>query len=218
MYSMFSDEYDYLIKVVMVGNTGVGKSSLATRVINDVYTETYISTICMDFWVRTIKNDNKVYKMQIWDTAGQERFRAITPTYYRSAHMTLLCFSLNDKESFDAIEDWIKDIRKHNTETRFILVGTKSDLEEPQVSNEAIQCLQEKLISISSRPTPGSRCPYIETSAKSGKNCEELFVSAARDSVQYGNGCPGNRNHESINQFPSMQERLNAHDKNKKCC
>merc|ERR1711869_194809 len=100
-------EYDYLFKLLLIGDSGVGKSCLLLRFADDTYTETYISTIGVDFKIRTIEIEGKVIKLQIWDTAGQERFRTITSSYSRGAHGIIVVYDITDEDSFTAVARWI---------------------------------------------------------------------------------------------------------------
>ncbi|KAK1071653.1 ras GTPase, partial [Friedmanniomyces endolithicus] len=93
--------YDYLFKLLLIGDSGVGKSCLLLRFADDTYTESYISTIGVDFKIRTIELDGKTVKLQIWDTAGQERFRTITSSYYRGAHCICVVYDVTDMDSFN---------------------------------------------------------------------------------------------------------------------
>jgi len=96
-------EYDYVFKLVLIGDSGVGKSCLLLRFADDTYTESHISTIGVDFKIRTIQLEGKTIKLQIWDTAGQERFRTITSSYYRGAHGIIVVYDTTDSETFEHV-------------------------------------------------------------------------------------------------------------------
>ena len=98
-----SAEYDYLFKVLLIGNSGVGKSSLLVRFADDVFTDNFMPTIGVDFKIKTLMVDDKSAKLQIWDTAGQERFKTITSSYFKGAHGVLVTYDITDRESFNAI-------------------------------------------------------------------------------------------------------------------
>ena len=96
-------EYDYLFKLLIIGDSGVGKSCLLLRFAEGTYTDSYISTIGVDFKIHTVNLDGKVVKLQIWDTAGQERFRTITSSYYRGAHGIIVVYDVTDQETFSEL-------------------------------------------------------------------------------------------------------------------
>jgi len=163
-------EYDYLFKLLLIGDSGVGKSCLLLRFADDTYTESYISTIGVDFKIRTIDLDAKTIKLQIWDTAGQERFRTITSSYYRGAHGIIVVYDTTDLESFNNVKQWLHEIDRYASENvNKLLVGNKSDL----TSKRAVSYDQAKEFADS------LGIAFIETSAKSSTNVEKAFMTMA---------------------------------------
>lgn len=124
-----SDNCDYIFKIVLIGNSSVGKSSLLLRFADDIFEDTYISTIGVDFKIRSLELDGKTIKLQIWDTAGQERFRSISHTYYRGAHGIIIIYDITDKKSFDDVVTWLSEIESYGNENvRKLIIGNKIDL------------------------------------------------------------------------------------------
>ncbi|KAJ1619060.1 P-loop containing nucleoside triphosphate hydrolase protein [Pavlovales sp. CCMP2436] len=136
-------DYDYLFILVLIGDSGVGKSCLLLRFADDTWMDSYISTIGVDFKIRTIELDGKTIKLQIWDTAGQERFRTISSTYYRGAHGIIVVYDVTNGHSFGSVTEWLAEINKYARENvSKLLVGNKSDLaigEARQVGEPARQ-------------------------------------------------------------------------------
>jgi len=129
-----SATYDFLIKLLLIGDSGVGKSCLLLRFSDDSFTPSFITTIGIDFKIKTIELDGKRIKLQIWDTAGQERFRTITTAYYRGAMGILLIYDTTDEQSFQNIRNWIRNIEQHAADNvDKILVGNKCDMVSDKV-------------------------------------------------------------------------------------
>ncbi|XVF79748.1 hypothetical protein PTKIN_Ptkin15bG0014500 [Pterospermum kingtungense] len=147
-------EYDYLFKLLLIGDSGVGKSCLLLRFADDSYIESYISTIGVDFW----------------DTAGQERFRTITSSYYRGAHGIIIVYDVTDQESFNNVKQWLSEIDRYASDNvNKLLVGNKCDLTANKVvSYEAGKALADEV-----------GIPFLETSAKNSTNVEQAFMAMA---------------------------------------
>lgn len=123
------DDYDFLFKVVLIGDSGVGKSNLLSRFTRNEFTLESLSTIGVEFATKTIKCEGKTVKAQIWDTAGQERYRAITSAYYRGAVGALLVYDISKHGTFENVERWLNELRDHaDSNIVVMLVGNKSDL------------------------------------------------------------------------------------------
>ncbi|BGP43978.1 ras GTPase [Rhodotorula kratochvilovae] len=164
-------EYDLLFKLLLIGDSGVGKSCLLLRFADDTYTESYISTIGVDFKIRTIELEGKTVKLQIWDTAGQERFRTITSSYYRGAHGIIVVYDVTDQDTFANVKQWLQEIDRYACEgVNKLLVGNKSDLAQKKVVDYAVAKEFADQIGVS----------LLETSAKNATNVEQAFLTMAK--------------------------------------
>jgi Ras-related protein Rab-8A len=206
--------YDYLIKLLLIGDSGVGKSCLLLRFSDDSFTPSFITTIGIDFKIRTIELDGKRIKLQIWDTAGQERFRTITTAYYRGAMGILLVYDVCDEKSFQNMGNWIRNIEQHASENvNKILIGNKCDLVDKKVVDTAKGKALADQYGIK----------FLETSAKNSINVDEAFITLARDikkrliDTVEPNTTENNGNDSKIN----LKNGTNTKDNNKmkkKCC
>ena len=123
-------KYDYLIKLLLIGDSGVGKSCLLLRYSDDSFTSSFITTIGIDFKIKSILIGDSKVKLQIWDTAGQERFRTITTAYYRGAMGILLVYDVSDENSFTNVRNWMRQIDQNAAENvNRILIGNKADVD-----------------------------------------------------------------------------------------
>ncbi|CAH8548270.1 unnamed protein product [Schistosoma rodhaini] len=158
---------DIHLKLLLIGDMNVGKSSLLFRYIDDGFSDTYMSTIGVDFKVKTVMIGNTRVKLQIWDTAGQERFRTITSTYYRGAHGIIIVYDVNDVKTFCNVEKWVKEAQTYADEgVARILVGNKNESEELKT---VATCDAQRLAAKNS-------CLFIETSAKNDENVDQLHL------------------------------------------
>ncbi|KAM3145999.1 hypothetical protein pb186bvf_001977 [Paramecium bursaria] len=160
-------EYDYLFKILLIGNQEVGKSSILLRFADGCFNESYLPTIGVDFKIKTINVKDKEVKLQIWDTAGQERYKTITSSYYKGANGVIIVFDITNRQSFVDIQNWLNEIKKYAVEGVIqVLVGNKSDLDQKrEVSLEEAQHLAQQL-----------NTAYFEISSNDAINLEQPFV------------------------------------------
>ncbi|KAL0479752.1 Ras-related protein Rab [Acrasis kona] len=195
--------HDLSIKLLVIGDSGVGKSCLLLRYIDDTFTSQFTSTIGIDFKVRTLEVDDKKIKCQIWDTAGQDRFRTITNVYYRDAQGILIVYDVTDSKSFEGLRYWIKNIEENAPDNvQKVLVGNKADLLDRRcvTKEEGSQFAEEH------------KLEFYEASAKDNFGVSEAFLDLIKqvkdriitESVPVLNtgsgGAPHVRLHEQQNQ------------------
>ena len=164
-------------KLVLIGDTDVGKSSLLIRFADDAYSENFISTIGVDFRFRTVRINKTSVKLQIWDTAGQERFRAITAAYYRGSNGIILVYDVANNDSFDNCLHWINEVKKYapHENIEILLVGNKCDRADRAVP-----------YSIASKFAQSMGIGYLETSAKTNLNIDAVFHQMAASLLKKG--------------------------------
>ena len=159
------EDYDIKLKIMVLGESMVGKTCLITRYTNDKFGGRYLCTVGIDFQKKKIEKNNKKILLQIWDTAGQERFRNVTKNYFHASQGFILAYDINNKESFEKVQYWVEEIKSNAEEKiKCILIGTKCDLDRREVSEEEGIELGEKF---------GFK--FLETSAKDNINIDETF-------------------------------------------
>lgn len=162
--------FDKTMKLLMVGDSGVGKSCILLRFVDDKFNPSFITTIGIDFKIKTIEINGVKIKLQVWDTAGQERFRTITTAYYRGAMGIIIVYDVGDENSFDRVKKWYETVKQHaKDDAQLILVGNKCDDSESRtVSTQQGEALAQEI-----------GIPFIEASAKTGTNVSDIFYKLA---------------------------------------
>ncbi|XP_075154687.1 RAS oncogene family member Rab35 isoform X2 [Haematobia irritans] len=167
--------FDHLFKLLIIGDSGVGKTSLLLRFSDDTFNSSHISTIGVDFKIRTFTIDDQQVKVQIWDTAGQERFRTITSTYYRGTHGVIVVYDVTDGGSFQNIRKWLQEIHENCNAVNIVLVGNKNDDPERKVVDTED----------SQRFAQSMGIQLFETSAKNNTGVNEMFHSITEQVLRH---------------------------------
>jgi len=202
---------DYIIKLLTLGETEVGKTSIVLRYSDDKFHDNKIATIGIDFKIKIIKKGDKKIKVSIYDTAGQERFKNIVKHYYKGANGVLLIYDITKRDTFEKLEFWLEDLKENsdNLNNLFIyLIGNKNDLEERREVDfeEANKFAKEKNI------------PYIEVSAKTGNNIKKLFDEMIKGTLTKIITFEKKQNNLNNSINLSFLENEETSSKNKMCC
>eukprot|EP00919_Chromeraceae_sp_WS-2016_P063874 GHVR01151141.1.p1 GENE.GHVR01151141.1~~GHVR01151141.1.p1 ORF type:complete len:212 (+),score=40.14 GHVR01151141.1:88-723(+) len=204
------DDHDYLVKLLLLGDSAVGKSSLLKRYCDDQFSLQHVLTIGVDFKSKIVKSGDKLLKLQIWDTAGQERFRTITPMYYRSANGIALVYDVTKTETFDNMRFWVKELKDADENVQKILIGNKVDLE----SERAVP--YQKGVALAAE----FGIPFFETSAKTNTNVDSAFMCIA-DLVRtrcFSDESGGNRGVSNMMSANRQTTDSSTGEQKKKCC
>ena len=127
-------QYDLSFKIIVIGDSGVGKSCFTNKATKNIFKENYNATIGFEFFTFNIKFNDKVIKLQIWDTCGQELYRSLITNFYRNTSLAILVYAVNSKESFESLEMWYRELRTHSSpDIKIFLVGNKTDLTTERV-------------------------------------------------------------------------------------
>ena len=165
-------QYDISFKIIVIGDSGVGKSCLTTQAVRNNFEEFYTATIGFEFLTFNMRINNNVLKLQIWDTCGQEVYKSLITNFYRNSSLALILYAINNKDSFQHAENWLNDLKNQaNPNVKVFLVGNKSDLEDERVipREEGERFKEEKRLD-----------RFIETSAKTGENARGVLFEAAK--------------------------------------
>ena len=204
-------QYDISFKIIVIGDSSVGKSCLTTQAVRNNFEEFYTATIGFEFLTFNIRLNNKVLKLQIWDTCGQEVYKSLITNFYRNSSLALIIYAINNMDSFKHAENWLNELKAQaNPNVKVFLVGNKSDLEnERVVSREDGEKFKEEK----------NLDKFIETSAKTGENARNVLLEAAKLLYKGYLKAKNNLGDMKDNQKGDRLEKKKQKNKgNKKCC
>lgn len=195
-----------MFKLLIIGDSGVGKSSLLIRFSDNTFSGSYITTIGVDFKIRTVVIKGERVKLQIWDTAGQERFRTITNTYYRGTHGVIVVYDVTNGESFGNVKRWLQEIESNCDIVNKVLVGNKNDDPTRKVvtTEDAERFANQMEIKL------------FETSAKDNLNVEDMFLAITEQVLRHKKQTQKQQQTDTNND--TVQLKKGTHKKKNKCC
>ena len=216
-YEILSEDYtnfDLSFKLIVIGDSGVGKSCLTNNAVKNTFEEAYNATVGFEFFTFNVKMCEKVIKLQIWDTCGQELYRSLITNFYRNSSLAIMVYAINDKATFENIEMWLRELRTHsNPDAKVFLIGNKVDLEkEREVTTEQGEsyCKQNKIDL------------FMESSAKTGLNTQNIFLKAAEllfdNYNKYQNKKNENENEDDDNKDENKVLNDESRNPSKGCC
>ena len=168
-----SPSFDLSFKIIIVGDSGVGKSCLSIKASRNYFEDFYSPTVGFEFLTFNVKIEDQNIKLQIWDTCGQEVYRSLISSFYRSASLAIIVYSIDNEESFNNIEKWLNDIKTQSSpDVKIFLIGNKADLDDKRkiTREQGEKFYNEHKISF-----------FTETSAKTGLNVQNVFIQAAKE-------------------------------------
>ena len=206
---MEKDGYDFLFKMILIGDSGVGKSNILLKYLKNEFQQNTKATVGVEFGTKTVEIDNKKIKVQIWDTAGQERYRSITSAYYKGAKGAFIVYDITRKASFENIDKWIEDLKSNGDKNvSIMLIGNKSDLADKREvqTDEGIKKSEE------------SKVAFLETSALNGENVAKAFEQIIEQIYQ--NNCSNDDEDVDfeIDKGVNLSEENNQQTEEKKTC
>ena len=220
-YEILSEDYtnfDLSFKLIVIGDSGVGKSCLTNKATKNIFDDTYNATVGFEFFTFNIRFNGKVVKLQIWDTCGQELYRSLITNFYRNSSLAIMVYSIISKESFDNVEMWLRELRSHsNPDVKVFLIGNKIDLEaEREVTTEQGENFYKQ----------NHLNLFLESSAKTGFNSQNIFIKAAEilyeDFTKYQDENSSNDNGSTNENNNNNKQRLdnynNGYKKKNVCC
>ena len=209
-------DFELSFKIIIIGDSGVGKSCLTLRGTKNIFDAMYAPTIGFEFVSYFLKINGQIVKLQIWDTCGQEVYRSLITNFYRNASLAMMVYSIDSKESFLHINQWLKEVRiQSNPDVKIILIGNKADLEnEREVDYDVAQKFKEE----------NQILYFEETSAKTGLNSKKVFEEAAKilydETKNYKSNSKNNELISDIKKSINMPKKLKKAEKKRKngCC
>ena len=204
-------QYDISFKIIVIGDSSVGKSCLTTQAVRNNFEEFYTATIGFEFLTFNIRLNNKVLKLQIWDTCGQEVYKSLITNFYRNSSLALIIYAINNMDSFKHAENWLNELKAQaNPNVKVFLVGNKSDLENERVVSKEDGEKFKELKNLDK---------FIETSAKTGENARNVLLEAAKllykDYLKVKNNIGDNKDNQKGDRLEKKKQKNKG---TKKCC